>query len=137
MTPMLHAAAKAKSRNATLSEHVEQVTLFQWARTAARGPHPELALLFAIPNGGARSPATAGRLKAEGVMQGVPDICLPVARGGFHSLWLELKAQGGRLSAAQQDVINRLLAAGHQVVVAFGWEEARQAIEAYLQGQAA
>ena len=35
-------------------------------------------LLFAVPNGGARSKATAGKLKAEGVVAGVADLILLV-----------------------------------------------------------
>lgn len=51
----------------------------------------ELALLHHIPNGGARSKATAGRLKAEGVKAGIPDICLPVPKNGYGALYIELK----------------------------------------------
>ncbi len=117
-----------------LSEHAEQVALFQWARQAAQsGEHPELALMFAIPNGGARNRATAGRLKAEGVVAGVPDVCLPVARKTAHSLWIELKAtHGGRVSPAQRAFMDRLWGEGHHVVVAFGWLAARDAIVEYL-----
>ena len=43
--------------------------------------HPELqGLLFAVPNGGARSKATAGKLKAEGVVAGVSDLILLVPK---------------------------------------------------------
>ena len=61
-------------------EHEEQVKVFTWARWA-EAARPELALLFAVPNGGRRDKVTAGRLKAEGVKAGVLDIWLPVARG--------------------------------------------------------
>ena len=37
--------------------------------------------MFRIPNGGSRHPAEAARLKAQGVKAGVPDLCIPVARG--------------------------------------------------------
>ena len=72
----------ARARN---SEHAEQVALFKWAEFAA-ARWPELTLMHAIPNGGHRNKITAARLKAEGVRAGVPDICLPVARGGWHGL---------------------------------------------------
>ena len=55
-----------------MSEHDEQVLIFKWARLS-EGRWPELALLFAIPNGGHRHKAVAAKLKAEGVRAGVPD----------------------------------------------------------------
>jgi hypothetical protein len=73
-----------------MSEHDHQVCVFDFARLHERA-WPELALLFAIPNGGLRNKAVAGKLRAEGVKAGVPDICLPVARGRYSSLFIEMK----------------------------------------------
>ena len=52
------------------------------------GRHPQLALIFAIPNGGKRHIGTARKLKAEGVRSGVPDIFLACPRMpyDFHDL---------------------------------------------------
>ena len=36
---------------------------------------------FRIPGGGSRHPAEAARPRAQGVKAGVPDLCIPVARG--------------------------------------------------------
>lgn len=44
-------------------------------------------LLFAVPNGGARSKATAGKLKAEGVVPGVADLVLLVPQ--WFTTWRE------------------------------------------------
>ena len=70
--------------------------------------HPELqGLLFAVPNGGARSKATAGKLKAEGVIPGVADLILLVphiAEGCqymWHALCIEMKTKTGRQSTEQ------------------------------------
>jgi hypothetical protein len=54
------------------SEHVEQSLFVQWFRRS----YPNV-LIFAIPNGGARSKATAGRLRVEGVVAGVPALIVP------------------------------------------------------------
>ena len=112
-------------------EHLEQVTLFRWAEYQSKRL-PELALMFAIPNGGLRSKATAGKLKAEGVKAGVPDICLPVARGEFHGLWIEMKAGRNKPTQPQVQWHMRLSQQDHRVAVCYSWEAARDVIEEYL-----
>ncbi len=119
----------AMARKAT--EHQEQVTLFKWARFAA-ARWPELALLHAIPNGGHRHKATAALLKAEGVKRGVPDICLPVSRGGWYGLYIELKAEGGSASLEQRRWIAALQRQGYRAELCKGWEQARRLIEDYM-----
>ena len=114
------------------SEHVEQVRLFTWAHYA-QGKYPALSLLYAIPNGGARHPVVAAKLKAEGVKRGVPDICLPVARGKWHGLYIELKRQkGARPSPEQDDWLTALNRAGYLAVWCRGWDLAAAQIETYL-----
>ena len=120
--------------NLTPTEAGEQIALFEWAAHAA-GKHPELALMYAIPNGGSRHKAEAANLKRQGVKSGVPDICLPVARGASHGLYIELKRQkGGRLSPEQTDWLVALGEQGYKAVVANGFDEARRTIERYLEG---
>ena len=123
-------------------EHLEQVALFDWAKLQAPA-HPELRLLFAIPNGGERPKSAATALKREGVRPGVPDVCLPVPKGPFSSLYIELKApkepgstkRAGRLSPEQTEWGRLLLEAGCAWEVCFGWDEARGVLARYL-GQA-
>ena len=65
--------------------------------------YPEYhGLLFAVPNGGARSKATAGRLKAEGVVAGVADLLLLVPSSPYHGLCIEMKTKTGRQSDSQK-----------------------------------
>lgn len=114
------------------TESVEQQALFRWA-AYQYGAHPELALLYHVPNGGGRSRAEAGRFKAEGVKAGVPDLCLPVARGQFHGLYIELKrAKGGRLHPEQRRWLDELGRQGYAAIVCYGWEDAVRAIKEYL-----
>lgn len=118
-----------------LTESQEQQLLFEWAALSS-GRWPELALMYHIPNGGSRSKAEAGRFKAEGVKAGVPDICLPVARGGYHGLYMELKrVKGGRVSPAQQGWIAALRDQGYCACVCKGWDDAAHIIKAYLEGR--
>lgn len=114
------------------SETQEQQALFAWA-ALMQGRYPELALLYANPNGGHRNIVTATRMKAEGVKPGVPDITLPVARCGYHGLYIELKrVKGGRASEVQREWIKHLLDQGYLAVVCEGAEVAQKIILAYL-----
>lgn len=70
-------------------EHSIQVALTDYVAYK----HPKLyksISFFAIPNGGARSPATGAMLKAEGVRRGVFDLMVCVPRGMFHDNVKEL-----------------------------------------------
>ncbi|GHV06282.1 hypothetical protein FACS1894217_04630 [Clostridia bacterium] len=114
------------------TESQEQTALFSWAGLQSN-VYPELALLFHIPNGGSRSKAEGGRFKAEGVKAGIPDICLPVGRGTYHGLFIELKRiDGGKLSKNQELWISRLNAYGYFACICRGWEEAKDTIIWYL-----
>lgn len=112
-------------------EHEAQTALFAWAQLASLRL-PELRLLYAVPNGGHRHPAVAGKLKAEGVKPGVLDIHLPVPRGPYHGLWIEMKSSRGQLSKHQKAWAEALADEGHAVHVCRSYEEARDALEAYL-----
>lgn len=117
------------------TESVEQQALFKWANMA-RGKWPELELLYHVPNEGKRSYKTAARLKAEGLKSGVPDICLPVPRGGHHGLYIELKrVKNSRVTQDQLDWIEALIAQGYVAAVCRGCDEAIELITRYLSGR--
>ncbi len=115
----------------TITEHQEQSALFHWAHYA-QAAMPDLKLLHAIPNGGHRNKITAAKLKAEGVKAGVPDICLPVARGCYNGLYIELKTQKGRISPQQQKWLSNLNDQNYRAVICRGWLMAQQEIQSYL-----
>jgi hypothetical protein len=112
-------------------ESDEQKALFAWA-AINRGKHHELELLYHVPNGGSRHPAEAANLKAQGVKAGVPDICLPVPRGAFHGLFIEMKYGKNRLTADQKWWLVALSQQGYATAVCYTWESARTVIERYL-----
>lgn len=115
------------------TESAEQMQLFAWAAWQA-GRYPELSWLYHIPNGGKRTKATGGRLKAEGVKSGVPDLCLPVARGRFHGLYIELKRERGNSTTENQERwLEFLKVQGYCAVVCHGCEEAAAVLLGYLQ----
>ena len=75
-----------------------------------------------------RNPATAKLLKAEGVVKGVPDLCIPA-----WGLWLEMKKRkGGRVSKEQEARIEALRAAGYAVKVCRGFDAAKRDILEYI-----
>lgn len=135
-------ASKARKPSAVRlpapTEHDDQVVIFQWA-AANEGRWPELRLLAAIPNGGARSVVTGALLKAEGVRAGYPDMVLPCQRTGpdgrvYGALFVELKRvdHSNAPSPLQKAYIDMLRAEGNHVIVAYGANEAITAIAYYL-----
>lgn len=118
----------------TGTETQEQIALFQWA-DLTKHRVPQLELMYAVPNGGLRNKAVAGQLKASGVKPGVPDICLPVARGIWHSLYVEMKVGRNKQTADQLEYAAQLLKERNLVVVCGdGWKPASEEILAYLDG---
>ena len=114
-----------------MKEDAEQVALMQWSM-AVRQTYPELRLLYHVANERKCTPREGAQLKRKGVKRGVPDLCLPVPRGAYHGLYVELKAKGGRASEAQTWWLNALAAEGYKAEVCVGWRAAADLIESYL-----
>lgn len=114
-------------------EDIEQARVIAWADDPATQRRlPEVADLYAIPNGGFRHKSTAMRMRWTGARPGIPDLHLPVPRGPYASLYVEMKAMDGVLSPAQKGRIPRLERHGNKVIVAHGADKAIAGIEAYL-----
>ena len=115
------------------SEHQIQTAFF--ARVVyMEKKYPEIKALFAIPNGGMRHKLVALKLKREGVRPGVPDCCLPVPRGKYASLWIEFKAEKGKVTETQAEWHTLLRSLGHRVEVCRSWQAAVNVVEKYLAG---
>lgn len=112
-------------------EFQTQCTLIQWLAYEEKN-HPEIRWLYAIPNGGKRHKAIAGQMKAMGVKAGVWDLCLPVPRGRYHGLYIEMKTMDGELTPAQRDFGMFLDGVGYATRVCRTAPEARDKILAYL-----
>ena len=116
------------------SEAQEQSRLIAWANEVADlGVYPELRWLHAIPNGGRRDKAEAAHLKRQGVKSGVPDLHLPVARGNYHGLYIEMKVGKNKPTENQKRWINGLKFNGYAVAICYSAAAARQIIIEYLQ----
>lgn len=132
------AGSKAAKRriDAVPTEHMEQAALFRWAEEA-KATHPSLGLMFAIPNFAGRigrlTAIHGAKLKREGRKKGVPDVMLPVPKGGYHGLFVEMKrVRGGSVSAEQRAWLACLTDHGYRAVRCKGWREARVVILDYL-----
>lgn len=102
------------------TEHVEQREFVSWFRKT----YPAIRIL-AIPNGSQRSRTTGARLKAEGVVAGVPDLLVPA-----WNLWIEMKrADGGTVSTQQKDWHRYLESIDHTVLVCAGFSQAKEKVE--------
>ena len=121
----------------TRAKPVDREGLEQSALMAElRARMPEVAdLIFHVPNGGHRVKAVAAKLKAQGVKAGIPDLVLPMARGGFIGLYIEFKATppyDAAISDSQHERIRKLNAQGYLAVVCRGHFDTMEQIRAYL-----
>ncbi len=125
-----------KPRRRADPEHQLQVEFTTWRRhPAILKRYPELRWAYAIPNGGKRSKATAGKLKAEGVEAGVFDYCLPVPAGGYAGLYLEFKA-GKNTTTELQDAFREFAEnQGYRCAVVWTLGAAIMIVESYLRGE--
>ena len=128
------------AKSGTESGH--QRAVFAWAAlNVAR--YPELKWLHHIPNGGSRGDDAksrairGGALKAEGVKTGVSDLSLPVKRGEFSGLYVEMKKPGKikTESQDQKDFGAFVKSQGFGYMCVDNWQDAVKLIEDYLQWQ--
>jgi len=116
------------------SEFDEQVRIVKWARFL-EVKYPELKLLNASANGVHLTKAQAGKAKAAGMVPGWPDLNLPVARGGFNGLYIELKVGRRKPKAHQVEILKALADQDHCCLAAWGADAAIRKIKEYLEGQ--
>ena len=108
-------------------EAQEQATVVEWCDWMG-------VPIFHIPNGGFRNPREGRNLKLQGVRAGVPDLFIPVASGGFHGLFVEMKKEGGRLSPKQREWLQLLNRQGYKAVSCIGAGAAIDTIKEYIHG---
>lgn len=86
-------------------------------------------LWWHTPNGGPRSKGAAGKLKAMGVLPGVPDLQFMFPDG--HVAFLELKRPNGVMSEAQYDFESRCRRYGVEYAVAYSMDQAVEILTAW------
>lgn len=140
-SPLLH--TRARRLIAQPTEEAEQVSLIRTLLGPVRpgedrrpgdgmtGQHPELLLLYSVPNARIGKGA-GGRMKATGQLRGMCDLVLPVMRGPFIGLYVELKRPGEKSRPEQRRVQVALKEQGHCVVEAHGAADGAAVILGYL-----
>jgi len=110
------------------TEHEIQVACVNYFRLR----YPK-GLIYAIPNGGHRNVIVASKLKAEGVLSGVPDLHIPIAKKGFHGLYIELKnGKAGKVSDNQKTIMEKLQSEGYRCEVCRSFDEFRNVVNDYM-----
>lgn len=137
---------KKSTKIAEQSEHESQCQLFEWAEQS-EGRYPELCLFYAIPNGAGTPYARykdkktgktfafskeRAKLVSEGLKSGVPDTHLPVSRGIYHSLYIEMKRHPNKASDNQLKWHEKLRKFSNYVAICWNFDEARELILRYL-----
>lgn len=115
-------------------EFTMQCNLFTWAGYS-RCKYPQLDLLEGSMNGVKLSKAQAGKARAAGMLRGAHDVRLPIQRGGFIGLSIELKAGKNKPTTEQLWYGDRLTEEGWYVCYRWSWSEAADTIKAYLEGK--
>jgi len=121
------------------TEDGTQRAYLQYCRTQLQPHFPEVMTMFHVPNGGQRgseldAKITMAKLKSMGLVPGVPDIVLPLARCGYNALMIEFKKPdgSGRLHDDQVKYIEDARAADILVAVLDRWSEASAVTLHYL-----
>ena len=84
-----------------------------------------------IPNEGKRSLSYAARMKRMGLRSGFPDLFVPLARGGYHGLFIEMKYGKNKTTKDQKEWLATLSAEGYACAVCYSAAEAIKIIESY------
>lgn len=84
-----------------------------------------------IPNEGKRSASYGAKLKRAGLRRGFPDLFIPLARNGYHGLFIEMKYGKGKTSPEQKEWLECLSDNEYKAVVCYGAQEAIQEINNY------
>jgi hypothetical protein len=121
-----------------MSEHNEQAMVIDWARAmewkwpCLKWLHSSLNGIF-IPGGKLTAYKIINRMKAEGMVKGIPDLFLPVARKNYHGLYIEMKkSHDEELSPEQIAFIDFANDEGYCAARCDGHKEAQEQLEWYL-----
>jgi hypothetical protein len=108
-------------------ESTMQQTAVRWFKYQHSG-----LLLFAIPNGGARSSVEASIMKGEGTLAGVADLFLSVPNGQYHGFYIEMKTDKGEQSEAQKEFQKKVETFGYKYAICRTVNEFIELVNVYV-----
>lgn len=110
-------------------ERIEQINFMNWVREN----YPDIwEDTYHFANERRCSVMEGRNLKKMGVKKGVSDIFVAVPYCGLSGLWIELKAEGGRLSEEQKEFITRMNSRGYLALAVWGADSAKAVFNAYF-----
>ena len=118
---------KTPPKGKPMSENTLQTKCVSWFNSQ----FPELRGLLYHNYNNPRNAIAGARLKAAGLVAGIPDLSLAVGS----MLYIELKAEGGKVSIAQKSIHRQLEAAGFTVVVCWDVDEFAREVVDHLDGK--
>lgn len=125
--------ARAKSAARKISKQEEsilQTNCVYWFRLQ----YPK-AIIYHIPNGEYRDVKTGAKLKRMGVLAGIPDLHIPIAARGYHSLYIEMKTGTGRVEKRTQgSLMEKLEMEGNLCKVVRTASEFQDLVNWYFEG---
>lgn len=113
-----------------------QRALITWAKTQIKN-YPQLLWLHHVPSGGKRDSREAQSLQSQGVKAGILDLHLPVARGGYHGLMIEIKRPSNKKPVASPEQVQYmefLTEQGYATLLSNSFDELKLFITNYLDG---
>ena len=121
---------KPRTKRNAQPEAIEQAKVIAWARANERN-YPYLQLLHCSLNGVKMTKAQAGRAIAQGMLSGVPDLFLPVRRGGYAGLYIEMKWGKNTTTPNQKTYKADVESQGFLAKVCYSAKEAIEVIQKY------
>ena len=88
--------------------------------------------IFAIPNGGKRTPQGGRYMKDEGLLPGVSDLFIAVPYNGCHGFFIEMKTPSNLPTPAQIEFLNNMKKRGYNTAVCYSVNGFMDEVEAYF-----
>lgn len=88
-----------------------------------------------VPNEGKRSLQYGARLKKMGMQKGFPDLIIPIPKGKYHGLYIEVKVNNNTTTADQKKWLKILSSNGYAATACWGIDEGIAVVNRYLRGE--
>jgi hypothetical protein len=119
----------------TRREVEHQIIVFRWAKQYRGKNYEWLKLLHSSGNGINSSGKHIIIAKLSGLLDGIPDIHLPISNGKYSSLYIELKSHAGIEQLEQKEMVSLLNSFGNYACFCYGAAIAQETIIKYLNGE--